>query len=39
MPDFSRMQALKKPSPRKATIPIKVVLQSTVRAEERKLFE
>ncbi|KAL4485819.1 hypothetical protein ABPG72_012359 [Tetrahymena utriculariae] len=39
VPDFSKIRSPNKPSPKKATVPVEIKLQSTLRAEERKLFD
>lgn len=39
MPNFSKIKEVPKPSPKKITVPVGIHLSSTVRAEERKLFD
>jgi len=39
MPDFSKQPELPKPAHREPTVPVEVKLMSSVRAEERRLFD
>lgn len=39
MPDFSKQPELIKPVHKEPTVPVDLKLNSTIRAEERKLFD